>query len=315
LDNYRPGGLLRNGHFNTIYTAFSRKAPVVNYVRKRIATHDDDFLDLDFIQKGCKKIAILCHGLEGSSESKYNLGTSNILSNSGYDICAMNYRFCSGEINLKPQMYHSGWTVDLHTVIESVKDEYDEIYLAGFSLGGNLVLKYCGEDVFKKSEKIKAVCAISTPLNLMSSSIQMLRLENRLYTLRFLKTLNQKLRLKKEQYPDVFDISHISKIKTVMDFDDYYTGPLNGFEDAKDYYTKCSSDQFLPSINIPALVINSLDDPFLGAKCFPAKEEIPNPNVKLCYTKYGGHVGFYKKGQSCWEEERIAEFFDGLESH
>jgi predicted alpha/beta-fold hydrolase len=140
----------------------------------------------------------------------------------------------------------------------------------------------------------------------------MLRLENYAYTKRFLRTLNHKLRLKHKQFPDIFDLSHISKIKTVMDFDDYYTGPLNGFKDARDYYSKCSSDQFLPAINFPALIITALDDPFLGPKCFLTEKEVGNPNVRMCYTKYGGHVGYYQSGESCWDEKKILQFFEEI---
>lgn len=308
-DNYKPHLLLRNGHLNTIFSALGRRAPRVQFERRRITTHDEDFLDLDLIQKGSNKVVVLCHGLEGSSNTKYITGSSKILSDAGFDVCAMNYRFCSGEINRKPQLYHSGWTIDLHSVIQSIEEEYQEIYLAGFSLGGNLALKYCGEDLFKRSQKLKAVCAVSTPLNLLSSSLQMLRLENWAYTKRFLKTLYHKIRLKNQQFPDVFDLSYISKISTVMDFDNYYTGPLNGYEDAKDYYSKCSSDQFLPNIEIPALIISALDDPFLGQDCFPNEEDVRNSKVQLCYTKYGGHVAYYQKGENSWNEQKMLEFF------
>lgn len=306
--DYKPPGLLRNGHFNTIRTAIFRKAPRVEFKRERITTHDKDFLDLDLIQKGNKKIAILCHGLEGSSGSKYISGTSHILSSNGFDICAMNYRFCSGEINLTPQLYHSGFTIDLNTVIEHLLPQYEEIYLIGFSLGGNLVLKYVGDQKFNLSSKIQAACAVSVPMNLYSSSIKMLRFQNVLYTKRFLKTLFEKLRLKHQQFPGNFDLQHIPKVKNVLDFDEYYTGPLNGFSGAVDYYTQCSSKQFLENIEVPTLIINALDDPFLAEDCFPSSKEINNEQLTLSYPKYGGHVGFFQNSMYCWEEEQISQF-------
>ncbi|WP_235295943.1 YheT family hydrolase [Portibacter marinus] len=307
--SYEPFFLFRSGHFNSIYTSLFRAVPQLSYNRERIYTHDEDFLDLDFVKNGHARVVILCHGLEGSSESKYMIGTGALLSKNQFDVCAMNYRFCSGEINLKPQMYHSGWTPDLHTVVEYCAKDYDEIYLAGFSLGGNLVLKYLGEHLFKRSAKIKAACAISVPLNLSSSSEQMEQFQNRLYTWRFLKTLNEKIKQKSNQFPALIDTKYISRIKSVRDFDNYYTGPLNGFEDAEDYYEKCSSDQFLSSIKVPTLVINSKDDPFLGKKCFPAIDEVKNILVHLNYTTYGGHVGFYQNGQHMWFENEILDFF------
>lgn len=301
--------MLRSGHLNTMYTALYRKEPQVSFERERITTHDNDFLDLDFIKKDASKLAILCHGLEGSSSSKYISGTAHILSMKGFDICAMNYRFCSGEINRTPQMYHSGWTIDLDTVLRHVENDYDEVYLIGFSLGANLVLKYGGEQKFSLSPKVKAIAAVSVPLNLLSASLEMLRWDNIFYTKRFLRTLNHKIRLKHEQFPKHFNIEHLPEIKTVLDFDDYYTGPLNGFKDARDYYKQCSSDQFLPNIKVPTLIINAIDDPFLGPLCYPSAETIGNSKVSTIYTRYGGHVGFYQSGLYCWEEEKIADFF------
>ncbi|GLR20135.1 YheT family hydrolase [Portibacter lacus] len=309
MQEYRPSVLLRNGHINTIYTSLFRNEPEVKFERKRISTYDEDFLDLDLITQNSKKVVILCHGLEGSSGSKYISGTSHLLSENGYDICAMNYRYCSGEINRTPQLYHSGYTPDLHCVIESIESDYEEIYLVGFSLGGNLILKYLGEKLFARTSKLKQAVAISAPVDLKSSSMQMLKFENKLYTNRFLKTLNQKVKEKHKQYPELFDLKYIPKVKTVYDFDDYYTGPLNGFKDADDYYAQCSSRQFLPRIEIPTMLLNSKDDPFLGIDCYPSKEEVKNDLMNLKYSKYGGHVGFYQKGSSCWDEEKVLEFF------
>lgn len=302
--------LLRNGHLNTIYTSLFRKAPNISFERKRISTHDEDFLDLDYIRNGNKRIAILCHGLEGSSASKYISGISEELLKINFDICAMNYRFCSGEINLTPQLYHSGYTIDLHTTVQEVEKNYDSIAIIGFSLGGNLLLKYLGDGALPLSKKIHNGCAISAPIDLHGSSIVMKRLQNFLYTRRFLKSLFQKLKLKNKQFPEIFNLKFMSQINNVMDFDDYYTGPLNGFKDAIDYYTQCSSLQFLSNINLPTLLVNSYDDPFLSKNCYPKRGDLDNnENLTLEYPRYGGHVGFYQKG-STWNEKRIIEFLD-----
>ena len=140
--DYTPPFLSKNRHFNTIYSSLFRRIKRIPFKRKRIETTDNDFLDVDLIDNGSKKIVILCHGLEGSSNSKYILATAKLLSKNGYSIAAMNYRFCSGEINRQLITYHSGKTDDLHTVINYVLPNYDAIYLVGFSLGGNLILKY-----------------------------------------------------------------------------------------------------------------------------------------------------------------------------
>ncbi len=271
-------------------------------------TDDGDFIDLDLVNNGANKVAILCHGLEGSSGSKYIQGSSVILSQAGFDICAMNHRSCSGEMNRSAQMYHSGWTQDLDAVVRLMAARYEQIFLVGFSLGGNLVLKYSGEMKMALEPKIKAICAISVPLNLHSASLKMEKLENRLYTWRFLKTLNEKIRQKHLDFPDQYNPIHLSKVKTVKDFDDFYTGPNNGFVDAKDYYDQCSADQFLKDIRVPSLILNAKDDPFLSKDCFPSETEIKNKLVKTSYPKYGGHVGFYLTGTFTWCEIQIRDF-------
>ena len=312
--SYKPNLLFRNGHSNTIFTSIFRSVPKVDFRRVRMVTHDEDFIDLDLLKSGSNKLAILCHGLEGSAASKYISGTADILHNNGYDICAMNYRYCSGEINLTPQLYHSGWTTDLHSVVNHLEASYSEIVLVGFSLGGNVVLKYVGDQKYQLSPKLRAICSISVPMHLHSSSIKMLRRQNYFYTRKFIHTLLEKLKIKHKQFPDIFKLEHIPKIKNVLDFDEYYTGPLNGFTGAIDYYTQCSSKQFLSHIEIPTLIVNAIDDPFLSTACFPSDAEINNSFIHTLYPKFGGHVGFYQNGTHCWEEEQILKFLVNLGS-
>ena len=188
----------------TLYIVHYLERPFpVKFKRKRIETPDDDFLDIDFIENGSKKIVVLCHGLEGSSDSKYIQATAKLLSTNGYAIAAMNYRFCSGEINRQLITYHSGKTDDLNTVINYLLPNYDKIYLVGFSLGGNLILKYNGDGIFDLSPKIKASVAISVPVDLKGSSTALKRRENFLYTQRFLITLSKKMRLKHQQFQKI----------------------------------------------------------------------------------------------------------------
>ena len=137
--DYKPSFFFKNRHINTIYSSLFRKTKPLSFKRKRIETLDEDFLDIDLIENGRKKIVILCHGLEGSSDSKYIQATAKLLSLNGYSVAAMNYRFCSGEINRQLVTYHSGKTDDLHLVIKYLLPNYDSVYLVGFSLGGNLI--------------------------------------------------------------------------------------------------------------------------------------------------------------------------------
>ena len=309
-NDYKPPLFFKNRHINTIYSSLFRKTKLPSFKRKRIETLDDDFLDIDLIENGSKKIAILCHGLEGSSDSKYIQATSKLLSLNGYSVAAMNYRFCSGEINRQLVTYHSGKTDDLHVLINYVLPNYDSIYLVGFSLGGNLILKYNGEALFSLSSKIKANVAISVPVDLKGSSIALKRSENILYRRRFIRTLSKKMYLKHQQFPNQLDVAPLKKVKTLTDFDNFFTSKINGFIDAEDYYLKASSKQFIPNISKPTLLINALDDPFLSESCFPISEAKENSKFYLMTPSHGGHVGFISKGDFYWSELQILNFLN-----
>jgi len=308
--DYKPPLFFKNRHVNTIYSSLFRKTKPLSFKRKRIETLDDDFLDIDLIENGSRKIVILCHGLEGSSDSKYIQATAKLLSLNGYSVAAMNYRFCSGEINRQLVTYHSGKTDDLHNVINFVLPNYDSVYLVGFSLGGNLILKYNGDSLFSLSPKIKANVAISVPVDLKGSSISLKRCENVLYRWRFLRTLSKKMHLKHQQFPNQLDVFPLKKVKTLKDFDDFFTSKINGFKDAEDYYLKASSKQFIPNISKPTLLINALDDPFLSESCFPISEANENSNFFLMTPFHGGHVGFISKGVFYWSEIQILNFLN-----
>ena len=308
--DYKPPLFFKNRHVNTIYSSLFRKTKPLSFKRKRTETLDDDFLDIDLIENGSRKIVILCHGLEGSSDSKYIQATAKLLSLNGYSVAAMNYRFCSGEINRQLVTYHSGKTDDLHNVINFVLPNYDSVYLVGFSLGGNLILKYNGDGLFSLSPKIKANVAISVPVDLKGSSISLKRCENVLYRWRFLRTLSKKMHLKHQQFPNELDVVPLKKVKNLTDFDDFFTSKINGFKDAEDYYLKASSKQFIPNISKPTLLINALDDPFLSESCFPISEANENSNFFLMTPFHGGHVGFISKGVFYWSEIQILNFLN-----
>lgn len=307
--DYKPRLFLKNGHLNTMISSLARKTTVLSFIRTRIKTKDQDDLDVDFLKGGNSKIVLLCHGLEGSSSSKYILGTSKLLYANGYDVAALNYRSCNGEINKKMKTYHSGETEDLHTVISNVLPYYDEIFLVGFSLGGNMVLKYAGDNVYSISPKIKAVIGVSVPIDLCGSSLELSKFKNRLYTKHFLKSLLKKAKIKQQQYPLNIELDKLNNVKSLKDFDDCFTSVVHGFSDAIDYYSKCNSKQFLCNIKTPTLIINAWDDPFLSDSCYPIKEAEKNTFLNLMLPKYGGHVGFFKhKSENYWDEEQILKF-------
>lgn len=310
-EDYHPPFPFTNAHVNTFYPFFLRRQVEPAYKRQRLSTPDDDFFDVDFIQNDNRRIAILCHGLEGSSGSQYLKGTSLELSDGSWDIAAMNYRGCSGEPNNQLRVYHSGATDDLHLLVEHVLPHYEEIALVGFSLGGNLVLKYSSDGLFDISGKIKVVLAISAPTDLHAGSLYLQKKSNWLYSYRFLVNLRKKMVLKQKQFPDQIDLSLFKSINTLYDFDDYFTGPIHGFKDASDYYKQCSSGQFLTSVSVPTYIINALDDPFLPEECYPIALAKKSELLNLITPKHGGHVGFtdYKKNEY-WEEKMILKLLN-----
>ena len=311
--NFSPSLPFKNGHFNTIYRALFMKE-THNYRRERITTWDNDFIDLDFSQINSTKLVVLIHGLEGGSESKYILAASSELNKAGYDTVSFNLRGCSGEDNVLLSTYHSGKTEDLEFVISYLIENYsyDKIMIVGYSLGGNITLKYFGEHVKTISDKVSCGVAISVPVDLASSSKTMGTSKNKIYMYKFLRSLRKKILVKTQKHPDYkLDINKLLKSKTFKDFDGLYTAPVSGFSGPEDYWKKASSKPYLPSIKKPVLLISSKDDPFLAKECYPYKEAKESSHFHLEVTKYGGHVGFisgFLPKNNRWLENRILQF-------
>jgi len=312
FESFNPTFLLKSGNLNTILTNKKRIVTDINYNRKRVSTSDGDFLDLDYSKVGSKKIMLLLHGLEGSSNRQYAKGMVKMFNQNGFDAVVMNFRSCSGEMNLKPTTYHSGKTDDLDFVIESIQAEYEEIVPVGFSLGGNVLVKYLGEKGNNISCKVKKAVAFSVPFQLADSAKELAKRMNWIYMRRFLQSLKSKTRIKINQFPELgISEEQLDQCKSFIDFDDLYTAPVHGFKDAEDYWERCSSKQFIKGISIPTLVVNALDDPFLGEECYPTKEAELNLKFTFLALKYGGHVGFgesFDFSKSLWSERLALRF-------
>lgn len=309
---YKPPLFFRNGHVATLYAGLVRKVGRLVHKRERITLPDNDFLDLDwsFSVKPTKKVAIILHGLEGNAQRPYIIGSAKQFNKTGYDVCAINHRSCSGEPNRLYRSYHSGISEDLRAVVAHVleKERYSEIALQGFSLGGNVLLKYLGEDNIPL--EVKKAIAVSVPCSLYSSLLELLKPKNFIYTSNFKMNLINKLKGKQKQFPDKISKADIKKIKTLKDFDDVYTSKANGFVDAMEYYEKCSSLQFLPNIKAPTLIINAKNDSFLGDACYPVEEAKSNNNLFLEMPMMGGHVGFYGPDNISYVEKRTIKFLE-----
>lgn len=313
--NYNPPHFFKNGHLSTMYAGLFREITALVQTRERIHLSDGDFIDLDwsFANQASNKVTILLHGLEGNAQRAYIQGSAKALNENDHDVCAVNFRGCSGEPNTTYRSYHSGATEDLKSVLDYILNnkDYSEIYLKGFSLGGNLLLKYLGEGNAVPPE-LKGAVAVSVPCRLDDSLYQLLSFKNIAYAARFKKNLIEKLRVKQQLFPEQITDNDIKKIKTLKDFDDVYTSIAHGFKDAMDYYTQCSARQFLSGISVPSLIINAKNDSFLGKDCFPIEEADQSKHIYLEIPKYGGHVGFYGPENYTYTERRAVAFFDEI---
>jgi uncharacterized protein len=297
-------------HLETIIPAIFRKVQLpTTYTRERITTPDDDFLDLDWLKQKSEELIIISHGLEGSSDRPYIKGMARAFYQIGKDVLAWNYRGCSGETNKQKRFYHSGATDDLHVIVNhAIYSGYKKIALIGFSLGGNLTLKYLGETT--RPAEIKKAIVFSVPLHLATSCASLANKSNYLYVLKFLRSLKAKVREKGKTRNDI-DLKPLSSIKTLQDFDNEYTAKLHGYKDAMDYYESCSSLYFINKIDRPTLIVNALNDSFLSPRCFPEDELNNHPFVSLETPQQGGHVGFtqFNKNGLFWSEEKALQFY------
>lgn len=311
--NYNPPFLFKNGHFSTIYSGLLRKIVDFQQKRERIDLPDGDFLDLDwsFSSIRSEKVVLLLHGLEGNGQRPYITGSAKTFNEAGIDACALNFRGCSGETNRLFRSYHSGATEDLNAVVRYILEtkNYDEIYIKGFSLGGNMALKYVGEGR-EIPKELKGIIGVSVPCDLYSSLQELLKPKNYLYALRFKNHLVKKLKLKQPLFPYKISNVDIKNINTLKDFDDIYTSKAHGFINALDYYEKCSCLQFLPSVQVPTLIINAQNDSFLGMECYPYREAKNNLHIHLETPKSGGHVGFFDFGNTYYSEKRAIKFLE-----
>ena len=310
---YQPDLPFRSKHFNTVFRTLFHRLDV-SYHRTRLELQDGDFMDLDFNYTGSKKLVIILHGLEGSSRSRYMEAMTMILTDGHLDSVSVNFRGCSGEPNRLLHAYHSGKTEDLAAVLAHIEKEhdYEDYFLIGYSMGGNMVLKYLGEDRDRPS-RIRAGVGVSVPCDLEGSVEAISRFWNMVYMQRFLISLKKKTRDKARMFPDApLDLKAIYASKDFYDFDNHFTAPVNGFKDASEYWARSSCKQFLKGIEVPTLLITASDDPFLSESCIPFEEAKDHRSFDLELTKYGGHVGYMSSlgnGGGFWLEKRIVGFF------
>src|SRR6266853_4113449 len=237
---------------------------------------------------------VMWHGMEGSTASAYMLTTADKMFRAGFNVVRVNFRNCGGTEHLSPTLYHGGMTGDLRIVIDELikHDGLSRIFVAGFSLGGNMVLKLAGEYGDNPPAEVKAVCVVSPSIDLRASTTLMARRRNWIYQRDFLRRLRWRIRVKEKLFPDLYDLTGLRRLRSIEQFDNRYIAPMFGFEDADDYYAKASSLPVIGRIRIPTLMIHSQDDPFIPFRPLRDPSIAANPYVLLLAPEQGGHVAF-----------------------
>lgn len=299
----------------TVFGPLLRRGPRVPVRRERWELPDGDFVDVDRLDgpRGAPLLVAL-HGLEGSSSAHYIRGLLEQARLRGWGALALNFRGCSGDANRLLRSYHSGETGDLQALIERVSEEAGRIVLAGCSLGGNVLLKWLGEQGERVPPQIRAAVAMSVPFDLAACArtLDSAGFWRWVYRTRFLRTLKRKSLLKHARFPDAFDSRRVREARTLTDFDDAVTAAVHGFESAVDYYAQSSSGPYVEKVRVPLLLLSAEDDPFIPAASIP--RFVQNSRVTLEVTQKGGHLGFVEGPPwrpRFYAEHRAIEFLAG----
>jgi predicted alpha/beta-fold hydrolase len=316
-----PHPLFANGHAQTLAAyAWPR--------RGRLKAHARDEARLFEVEPGVRLLGhcrwqadreehptmLLLHGLEGSNESVYILGTTDKAHRAGFNVVRLNLRTCGKTEHLTPTLYHSGLTGDILFVIRELieKERFDEIYLVGFSMSGNMSLRLAGEEADHLPPELRAVCAISPSVDLVATARVISRRENWIYQQSFMRSLRARMRLKHKLSPELYDIRGLNRVRSIREFDERFTARYGGFRDADDYYARTSSFPVLPRIRKPTLIIHAEDDPLIPFEPLRHPSVAENPYIILLSTRRGGHVGFVAgetDGEDrFWAENRIVQF-------
>jgi len=261
---------------------------------------------------------ILVHGLEGSSNSQYMIGNTARALAAGFNVVRMNMRSCGGTDEICPTIYHSGRSGDVAAVSRRIIEEQklEAIALVGYSMGGNLVLKYAGEVVAEPPPQLKALVGVSPLMDLAVSSAALHERQNRMYEWHFLRNMIARVRRRMELYPAIYGGAEIEKIHSMRLFDDHIVARYGGFADASDYYESVASSHFADRFSVPTLILHSLDDPFIRLLSKTREALVANPNVTFIETERGGHCAFLEAAKNGydgrWAERTLMGF---LQTH
>jgi predicted alpha/beta-fold hydrolase len=321
LNEFVPRRGLRGGHLQTLAGNFLPRQNGLPGAEQRLFQVDDGAQVLCHCHWQPKRRSVLTlmivHGLEGSSDSQYVIGTGSKAWQCGWNVVRMNVRNCGGTEKLAPTLYHSGLSEDIRGVVNTLleQEKLERFALAGFSMGGNQVLKCAGEWGREAPPQLKAVCAISPACDLSVSADELHKPHNRIYEWWFLLGLFRRFRRKAELFPGRYDVSSLKGVRSIRDFDNLITAKYMGFAGADDYYAKASSSRVIDQIAVPTMVIHANDDPFIVLTAETEEKLRSNPKITYLASEHGGHCAFLAQPDGYdgrWAERMIIEFCNNV---
>jgi predicted alpha/beta-fold hydrolase len=321
--SFRPPIYLSPPSVQTILPAVLRRVTLQMRAEPEILElPDGDFLELNWFypapSQDRRSLVVLTHGLEGSSNSTYMRGLARTLLDAGFSVMMWNMRGCGESRNRLPTWYHSGQSSDLRAVVHRALQRFPthSLLLVGFSVGGNILCKYLGEEGASVPRNLALAIAISAPLDLRGSASILSHPSRALYMQYLLKPLRARMREKAQRFPNLFDISRLRSIRTFYEFDDRFTAPAHGFQSVEHYWESSSGARFLNCITVPTILISACDDPFLSPECYPRALAQASTTLHLETPPHGGHVGFFDSftQQNTWLERRVLEYCDRIDT-
>jgi len=316
---FEAHGWLRNPHLQTIAGSFLRRAFRLPRGQERLfrVEEESQLKGICHWQQSRPKdrpVLVIVHGLEGSCESKYMLGIAEKAWVRGWHAVRLNQRNCGGTERLTPTLYNSGMSLDYRAVLlELIAEGFEQIYFAGYSMGGNLVTKMAGEWGAAPPKELRGVCAVCPALDLSACADALEEAENFLYQRHFVNGLMERYKRKADLFPERYSKNGFGRVGTVREFDDAITAPHFGFKDAEQYYEYAGAKKVIGDVSVPMLVITAKDDPFVPFAALVRAGVEKNPLVKFVAAEEGGHCGFISRWEGAerfWAEQRVVEFVD-----
>lgn len=310
MEPYRAPWWIPGGHLQTLASIFA-SAPTINYTRERWDTHDGDFIDIDWAgREDAQRLLVMFHGLEEDSGSRSARVVAQLASDSGWRFAMPHFRGCSGSPNAKPRAYHAGDSAEADWILRRFATLFPAVHAVGVSLGGNVLLKWLGEQGNSAVNVVRRAVAVSAPIDVTAFGDRIDHGLNYFYGLYFLRSLRPKVLHKIGQFPEEFaalgiTAADVDALNTLPDFDDLVTAPLHGFSGKSDYWTRASALTHLKNIRVPTLILNARNDPFLPEEVLNRIGAVPS-NVVLEFPAHGGHVGF--PGRNQWLPRRVLDF-------